>query len=388
MANNGCIVGAQTSFINFNIVSVNSDTLLNAPRETPNFQFKWSERQDRPQVGQTAGVIDLTTEIVTSITHRQHEYYLTSIQFAQRGGRGTHTPMITPITNQISNKEDIIFTFTDSNIIYNDEQHIIIIIPIIRKTSGLSIDPEYLHVMAGQSQNPVTIESLIPNGPYTSYTICTPRIGATGQNQNILVLVSMYGLSVLEATMATILQSQTLSDYIPPPSVQFVPTGNLISLNTILYYDIVTTPPPPPQPITTLNTDALKCVPLDPEKQIENGKIRIDASTGKPLDVIQADRLDTIATTLSNTSSVISPQTFVKVVSLTLGVLFFLCIVYFVVAFCMNYFIGGSYAGSHGPVAAMTRSVSKFTIPAYFTTGIFMGLTGVLVGYLLTRKAV
>jgi hypothetical protein len=28
----------------------------------------------------------------------------------------------------------------------------------------------------------------------------------------------------------------------------------------------------------------------------------------------------------------------------------------------------------------MTRSVSKFTIPAYFTTGIFMGLAGVLVG--------
>ena len=188
--------------------------------------------------------------------------------------------------------------------------------------------------------------------------------------------------------MLNILQGHTLSNYISPLSVTFGVNTATTAPSMVIYNDITSIPPPPPEPIKTLNTDALKCVPLDPEKQIENGKIRIDASTGKPLDAVQSDRLDTMAKTLSNTSSVISPQTFIKVTSLTLGILFFLCIVYFVVAFSMNYFIGSSYAGSQGPVAAMTRSVSKFTIPAYFTTGIFMGLAGVLIGYLLTRKAI
>lgn len=336
--------------------------------------------------------MNLTTEMMTSINYNQHEYYLRSIQFAQRAGRGTHTPMITPATNQSSNKEDVILTFTDENIIIGDQQHLVIIIPIIRQMSGLSIDPDYLHRIytpnSVTAENPITIESLIPNGPYTSYTICVPRIGSTGSNQNIMILVSMYGLHVLNATMLNILQSQSLSPYIPPPSVLFMPNMAATAPPMVIYNNIVTTPSPPPESVKTLKTDALKCVPLDPEKQIENGKIRIDASTGKPLDIVQANRLETMAATLSNTSSVISPQTFVRAVSLTLGVLFFLCIVYFVVAFCMNYFIGGSYAGSQGPVAAITRSVSKFTIPAYFTTGIFMGLAGVLIGHLLTRKAV
>jgi hypothetical protein len=393
MSNLGCIPGAQTGFIDFNNIAISSNTLLTTlSKETPSFKFTWSTRPDRPQLSQTPGLMNLTTEMMTSINYNQREYYLRSIQFAQVAGRGTHTPMITPATNQSSNKEDVILTFTNENIVIGDQQHIVIIVPIIRQMSGLSVDPDYLHRIytpnSVTAENPITIDSLIPNGPYTSYTICVPRIGSTGSNQNIMILVSMYGLHVLNATMLNILQSQTLSRYVAPPSVIFMPNTATTAPPMVIYNDIVTTPLPPPEPIKTLKTDALKCVPLDPEKQIENGKIRIDASTGKPLDAVQASRLDTMASTLSNTSSVISPQTFIKATSLTLGVLFFLCIVYFVVAFCMNYFIGGSYAGSQGPVAAMTRSVSKFTIPAYFTTGIFMGLAGVLVGYLLTRQAV
>lgn len=337
---------------------------------------------------------------MTSIIYNQHEYYLTSIQFAQSSqGKGTHTPLISPKTNQLSNKEDIILTFTDINIIIGDQQHIVIVVPIIRNLSGLSVDPDYLHAIYSPdsvtAERGITIESLIPKGPYVSYTICTPRIGVAGSNQNLMIMVSMYGLPVINASILNILQGQTISNYIPPASVQFPKTNSVVEGFTtstapimVLFNNIVTTPTPPPEPIRTLETDALKCVPLDPEKQIDNGKIKIDASTGKPLDIVQANRMDTMANAVSNTSSVISPQMFVKAVSLVLGVLFFLCIVYFIVAFSMNYFIGNSYAGSHGPIASMSRSVSKFTIPAYFTTGVFMGLAGVLVGYLLSRKAV
>ena len=393
MSTLGCIPGAQTGFIDFSRIAISSSTILTTlSKETPSFNFTWSSRPDRPQLNQTPGLMNLSTEMLTSIHYNQHEYYLTSIQFASIGGKGTHTPMITPQTNQISNKEDVILTFSNSNIIIGDQQHIIIIVPIIRQTSGISIDPDYLHAIytpnSVTTDNPVTIQSLIPNGPYTSYTICTPRTGSTGHNQNLLILVSMHGLHVLNATILNILQSQTLLNYIPPPSVMFTPNTSTTAPPMVIYNDIVSVPTPPPEKVRTLSTDALKCVPLDPEKQIENGKIKIDASTGKPLDIVQADRLDTMATTLSNTSSIISPQIFTRAVSLVLGILFFLCITYFLVAFCMNYFIGSSYAGSQGPVAAVTRSISKFTIPAYFTTGIFMGLAGVLVGYLLTRKAV
>lgn len=389
----GCIPGAQTGLIDFNSISIDSDILLNTlSKETPNFQFKWSTRSDRPQISQTPGVINLKTEGLTTIIYNQHEYYLTSIQFAQSSqGKGTHTSLISPKTNQLSNKEDIILTFTDINIIIGDQQHIVIVVPIIRNLSGLSVDPDYLHAIYSpdsvSAERGITIESLIPKGPYVSYTICTPRIGVAGSNQNLMIMVSMYGLPVINASILNILQGQTLSNYIPPASVQFTQSSSTAPI-MVLFNNILTTPTPPPEPIRTLTTDALKCVPLDPEKQIENGKIKIDASTGKPLDIVQANRMDTMTNALSNTSSVISPQTFIRAVSLVLGVLFFLCIVYFVVAFSMNYFIGNSYAGSHGPIASMSRSVSKFTIPAYFTTGVFMGLAGVLVGYLLSRKAV
>ena len=376
----GCIPGAQTGFIDFNSVSLDSDILLNTlSKETPNFQFKWSTRSDRPQISETPGVINLKTEGMTSIIYNQHEYYLTSIQFAQSSqGKGTHTPLISPKTNQLSNKEDIILTFTDINIIIGDQQHIVIVVPIIRNLSGLSVDPDYLHAIYSPdsvtAERGITIESLIPKGPYVSYTICTPRIGVAGSNQNLMIMVSMYGLPVINASILNILQGQTISNYIPPASVQFPKTNSVVEGFTtstapimVLFNNIVTTPTPPPEPIRTLETDALKCVPLDPEKQIDNGKIKIDASTGKPLDIVQANRMDTMANAVSNTSSVISPQMFVKAVSLVLGVLFFLCIVYFIVAFSMNYFIGNSYAGSHGPIASITRSVSKFTIPAYFS---------------------
>jgi len=204
-----------------------------------------------------------------------------------------------------------------------------------------------------------------------------------------MILVSMHGLPTMTATMLTILQAQTLSAYIPPSSVMlgaaFNIPGTPVTDGMVIYNNIITMPAPPPAAVTEVTTNALKCVPLDPEKQIDNGKIRIDASTGKPLDNVQADRLDTMASVVTNTS-IISPDTFVKGVSLFLGVFFFLIIGYLAIAFCVHYFVGASAAGSHGPSAALSRSMSKFTMPAYFTTGIFAGLCGVLLGYFLSKR--
>lgn len=382
-----CIVGSRGTFIDFSTATIQADTLATTlPNETASFTFNWADRTNRPTLSASPGVVQLGGEAATSIIYNQHEYYLHSIQFAKK----THTALINPVSNQVNNVEDIILTFSDGNIIIGDEQHIVIIVPILRVSSGISADAEYLHAFTEPYTEPISLQSLIPSGPFASYTICTPRVGVSGSNQNLLILVSMQGLRTMTSTIMTILQGQTLAAYMPPPSVSFgVPyntPGASVTAGMVIYTNLLAAPPAaPPAAVTEVSTNALKCVPLDPETQIDNGKIRIDPTTGKALDVVQADRLDTMAETIA-TKSIIRPETFIKGVSLFLGVFFFMIIAYLVVSFCVHYFAGSQAAGSHGPTAALSRSVSRFTTPAYFTTAIFTGLCGALIGYFVSKR--
>ena len=129
--------------------------------------------------------------------------------------------------------------------------------------------------------------------------------------------------------------------------------------------------------------DAYKCVPFDPDKQMINGKIRVDPNTGTPLNIVESQRNELKNSIVTNMT--ISTEVYSKYVSTALAFFFTAIVVVVVIYFFIGAAIGPSMVGHGG--GFFNRLFKNLTnVPAYSVIGMLCGFIGFMMGMLLKHR--
>lgn len=366
-------------------------------RQPLSFDFQWGTRTTSPNfTASNNGTLGETN--TSSVRYNGRTYNLESVQLTDP----THKRWITPSDAQINNWEDIILTFSYSNLGSNSSDYLVVIVPIIRVPQA--DDPNYLKAIGTTgAANQISLKSVIPEGRSTTfayYATCTQGLGGTGL-QNILNIVAVDGLKVTDLTMARIKtvfkNSTTLTTYggyVSPLTINYSNTPTTITTADKFRQHVNTTtnilvpptagsnpnPPPVDEPL-----EAYKCVPFDPESQVVNGKITIDPSSGKLLSTVQAQR-EALKGEVPSPEKWIDPAIYSKYVSTALAVTFTLIIGVIVLYFFVGAAIGPSAIGHGGGV--FHRSYKSLTsVPTYLIIGVLCGFIGFMIGMILKHRA-
>lgn len=169
-----------------------------------------------------------------------------------------------------------------------DPKYIFVSIPILRETATV-IDPLYLAALAGQLVNgPFSLSQCIPSAAdYASYSTCLEP-----NPFNAFCIVFYQGLSVNGATLDALATAAgnggSWPSFKAPTDVTLVTTTLTLTPAAFRAAVRVSTLGAA-QTVGSLggatrvdNTSAYQCVPLDPDRDIANGKLTIDTSTGIP----------------------------------------------------------------------------------------------------------
>jgi hypothetical protein len=155
--------------------------------------------------------------------------------------------------------------------------------------------------------NPISLSDFFPSTKTTAVSSNTMHLYYTtcAQGKNIMVIVQVYGIRISDAVMNIVKTaynsvSTIFTPYGSPSSdVSFSPIPGAIDeagFRTRIKYgynlgETVVTQPPPSSADLVEAVDAYKCVPFDPDSQVdENGKIRINTATGELYSNVAVDR--------------------------------------------------------------------------------------------------
>lgn len=304
---NKCPPGNLQSFPIKAGFQVTDTTFTNANKTPMNIKFSWGQRTTAPNFSYAgSGIIDHTQNDTTStMTYNSALYILGSVQLTAP----SHNNWLTPTsldTTKMDNVEDIIITFQrdmyapESD---KDPAFIILVNPILRNISQNG-NPVYLTNMADGVASPVTLESIFPyisTNSYVYYTTCVNGLTTQDPYKNILVLLNVQGM-VVSATIMTKIKDMynkfSQGDY-----PQYIPLGNF-NTHTDEKESIqslregfqgnsagVTAPVVPitggSGPPTATRFVADKCVPFDPETQVDkDGIIVLTGDKSQPIQSI------------------------------------------------------------------------------------------------------
>jgi len=370
--------------------------MLDAVVEPLSFTFNWKPRTTPPQFKGTENG-EILDDLSTSVLFNGRTYSLYSVQLTNP----THLKWITPYTQQVKNEEDIILTFSYQDLLSNEPQYIIFVIPVIR-SQVLVGDPSYLVKFVNPTGNPdqeISLQSLIParkSEPFLYYRTCCQGFSVNTPPQNVLVVVAAQGLYVSQERMIAVKrifeQSAVRTDYGPykgPLTLNFegsftISTPELFRERVKVTREVLSpvdpnTAPGPILPEVQMETKSYQCVTLDPEKQVdENGKIRIDPNKGVPLTSVQAER-EAEKKDIIESKTKITAEIFNQYVSSALGI-FFAGIILSVVIFFMLGALVGPRAVGDGATFYQRLLTRMSKVPAYSVIGILAGFTGFLIG--------
>jgi hypothetical protein len=376
--------------------------LIDSVADPLKFQFHWTTRTSQPNF-KSAESGEILEDLGSTVMLNGRTYTLYSVQLTNP----THMKWITPSTQQVKNEEDIILTFSYSDLLTDEPQFIIFVIPIIRSQVTVG-DASYLAEFGRSTTEPkeVSLQSLIPARkaePYLYYRTCCQGFSINTPPQNVLVVVSIQGLYVSMQQMFRIKnifeRSAVRTDYGPykaPLTLNFqassfaVGTPELFRERIKLTREIVSptdanSAPGPLLPDLETETKSYQCVTLDPETQVDsNGKIRIDPNKGVPLNSVQAER-DAQKAEIKESATKLSAEVFNTYVSTVLGIFFAAVIIGIVIFFLLGALIGPSAVGDGATF--YQRLLSKMSqVPAYSVIGILAGFTGFMVGMILKHR--
>jgi hypothetical protein len=325
-----CPPSANTSFpirMDTDINSANYDSI----EDTVSIDIKWSTRTTAPVIttdGKTDDVGTGTSNI-TTLRYNSSNYNLVSVQIC----KATHKSWLETPERRTLNKADVVLTFENVNT-SRDNRYILLIAPLcMTEIDTVSNPSKYIQGLYEQSEsNPLS--SLFGGGSgqeYSLRTVFPPENTTrfvyystclTGNTQNpgtqtSLVFINTVGIN-LSKTMSTSLleklgrelkrqSGQTSEVYVkayddlpafePPFTTRLQPVSSSIKNLEDLKRRCNTTK----QLLNyasykaTLNarqdsTDAYKCVPLDPDVDIRDGKLTVDTANGQLLTELNAQR--------------------------------------------------------------------------------------------------
>lgn len=363
------------------------------------FNFTWESRSTPPQFANATNG-QITESSSSSLIYLDRPYNLESVQITD----ATHNAWVVPTASRSQNSEDIILTFSFSNLLATAPKYIIIIIPIIRSTVETG-DPAYLNAFNNPTaaQKNISLASLIPNNsnePFAYYTTCFNGTGNT-PSQNILNIVSVKGILVSSALMTriktyftshTVASSVSYGQYIAPIGVTFSTTPTILDNQSIftkyvkVTNNILTLPdvkPPIQAPIVD-SVDAYKCVELDPENHIIDGKLTFDPDTGIPLKTVESERLNLINDRIKG-EAILTPDIFIKYVSTALGMFFTIIILLIIIYFFMSIVVGSSVTGN-GAGYFQKQYTRISSVPSYLIIGTLCLFTGFMTGMIVKYR--
>ena len=373
-----------------------TDTLYDTVSEPVTIDFQWATRATPPifTAPQTAGKTDEVgsgNSNLSTIRFMNTTYTVSAVQIVT----ASHKPWILPVTSQQNNTEDIIITFSN---ITGKYQYINFVIPILRVTS--QIKPAYLVGLSDQNANgPFSLQSCFPTNPrsrFAYYTICMNGSTATTPNQNMYVFVSTQGIQVSGALMTLLLgitgNKTTFGAFTAPPGFRFSPAPKSIlsvadfttyvqTTSQLLNYANFKDFYPAIVGSATLDspehqTDAYKCVAVDPDTAIVNGQIQVDLSTGELLPEVIAKR-DALRAD-HNVKGGMAPGRFEKYMGTALGVilsLVFFSVVTWLIVFNFVEAGSGYYLGDQSSWVTL--------LPSYMLPALLTGFLGFIIGAML-----
>lgn len=357
--------------------------------------FQWSTQTTSAQFRDSSTGLLQPEPIQSEVRYNGRRYTLESAQFTSP----THATWVIPATNQTRVQEEITLTFrTADTIIDENPNTIILVIPIIRDDNA-TVDPPFLKALANPNDLPgnVSPRDVIPNWQnnlYAYYTICAQGMATNDPPQYVQVIVFTRGLSVKPTLITQILTSMNSAQQTPKfgaysPPLGLVLTsivGDTIAESTFPIrvkhaYNLLE--PQGIQPAATaiakeVPTDAFKCVPLNPETDISNGKILIDTVTGETLTDVEKER---VATKSAATSAV----NFTAFANSLKGGLSIALAVAFVFLFFFIIFSGSGDIGVPGEeLGAVRRLLIKLAeLPIPLVVGFIAGFIGFAIGFFL-----
>lgn len=353
--------------------------------------FQWAMRTSAPLFRDSFSGVLLEEPTTTVLRHLNRAYTLVKIQFTPPA----HQSWVIPATAQPRVKEEIVLSFrTSDRVNENEPNTIILVVPVVRTESATP--PPYLKSLANPNDMTAQISprELIPvsqNNLYAYYSLCAQGMAQGDMTQHPLVIVFVRGLPLPEALMNSILANlnsanvePSFGNYEPPDGLVFYSgTGQTIEETSFPEwvkhaYNLLE--PLTLQPTTQVipkevPTDAFKCVPLNPETDIQDGKVIIDPTTGETLKRVQEER-EAVKAEAKSTLTIAAYTEHVKVGLSTLLAIAFVLLLLFIV------YSGAGEVGVQGEqVGAFKRFVLYVKdLPLPVVTAVVAGFTGYLIG--------
>jgi len=274
--------------------TVVDQALYDSVRDTIPIEFKLGPRATAPIFVNTseARIDEGRGENPSTIRYNNLTYTIVQAQITKPA---TKSWMLSTVKRD-KNVADLTLIFQSSNATA-DPKYIFITVPLLREPGTATvIDPLYLAALAGQNvKGPFSLSQCIQtSADYAVYTTCLEPKGVKA-----FCIVFYQGLSVNGATLDSLATSAANSGVWP---VFKAPTDVMLQIREPITPDafraavrISTIGAAQSTGMATTrvdNTSAYQCVPLDPDRDIANGKLTIDTSTGipKPMNKLLGER--------------------------------------------------------------------------------------------------
>jgi hypothetical protein len=326
--------------------------------------IKWASRSTPPQLSGNSveaqqAILDevtVTSNIGggTTLRYRGYDYKLDSVRFC----KATHTKWLIPSDKRSKNKIDVILSFTVSQNANNPTvRNIVFVSPLYNvDTDTEGTRSFYFQAMTQANLSNFSVREVLPSSDTTRfayYSTCLEPYNNMNTPQFLLVFVAVEGVPIGPGIQAAIQELVGIDNFNNFPN--FTPTylANSLSINraqkilntdaesfnnfvasstAILNYAKLSGSyrQVRAEPTREDELDAYKCVPLDPEKDIKDGKLTINLNTGAPLSTIEQQRLATKEEGL-DPKRMINPET--TEVIMTIGTAVIMCLFVVVVLF-------------------------------------------------------
>jgi hypothetical protein len=313
---NKCPAGANTSFP-IVLGTTPSEELYNEVLDALTIEFQWATRTTPPAFTEdpsTAGYLDegdykAEGSNVSTLKFLNVTYTLQSVQIVN----ATHSSWILPTDNRANNKADLIVTFETNLISY---KYLVFVIPIVVDAvdEGAPVSsPLYLQgIMEPSTAGSFSVQQAFPLDPksmFAYYSTCLK--GYTDQQipDNIYVFVSISGIKITPELYDALKEKRGITGntapmprYLPPfeNALDARPRniGSAVDFKTFVvtttellnFQRFNQTVRSLSQGIREDGTDAYKCIPLDPDRDVRDGKLQVNVDTGELLTNVMQKR--------------------------------------------------------------------------------------------------
>lgn len=222
----------------------------------------------------------------------------------------THMKWLLTESNPANNVADFIMTF-QTNADTVSYRYIVLIVPLIRSEISATKSPPYLQTFADPARvGDYTLRTMFPQSPtalFANYTTCLRGYSALKTPEMVSIFLAVGGLPVSSDLMDSIRTSrfpQKFPAFTPPFMTRLSPDEKqTVGTKTTSFQDFVQSTnqflnyenaAKQYKDVSRLvredGLDSYKCVPLDPDKNIQDGKIKVDLETGEVLSDVVAER--------------------------------------------------------------------------------------------------